>query len=458
MDDLICVLKDRASTRSEIEALQRPQASLPEIVSAASRLGLAIGVLLVEFQLRRRAELPTSWPPCPKCGKRLESKGFGERVMLTPLGEVRWRRRLGRCPDRCEIGQVVAPLDEELGIRPGERTSAEVRRLGCALAVFLPFELTAWFLAQTTGVRVGSSTVWEWLQDAGRHAMARLETELKALAEGAMPPPEVLDPELAALPLVCGADGVMVPLRPRAGTPEGQTTWREIKIGIFARLGRRLTQKGKEVVQLHRRRLVAVLGKPKELEARLRLEGLRQGMGNATVVCWVSDGGRWLWPIVRRVFTDVANFRGVLDFYHAAQNLWKRVEPYFAGQQRAALAYFHRARRVLRRGQPDDLLADLLKAADDPRLPAEAQQSLAKLYRYLSRYRPYIDYAKTKQLGLPLGSGMVESACKWLIQQRFKCVGMRWSEQGFNHLLHLRLAWVNGRFDDLFFRPGWVPQ
>lgn len=27
---------------------------------------------------------------------------------------------------------------------------------------------------------------------------------------------------------------------------------------------------------------------------------------------------------------------------------------------------------------------------------------------------------------------------------------MRWSEDGFNHLLHLQLAWVNGRFDKLF--------
>jgi hypothetical protein len=55
-----------------------------------------------------------------------------------------------------------------------------------------------------------------------------------------------------------------------------------------------------------------------------------------------------------------------------------------------------------------------------------------------------------KALGLPLGSGMVESACKWLIQQRFKGVGMRWSEEGFNHLLHLRLAWVNGSFEALW--------
>ena len=53
-------------------------------------------------------------------------------------------------------------------------------------------------------------------------------------------------------------------------------------------------------------------------------------------------------------------------------------------------------------------------------------------------------------LSLPIGSGMVESACKWLIQQRFKGVGRRWSEEGFNHLLHVRLAWVNGSFEALF--------
>lgn len=42
------------------------------------------------------------------------------------------------------------------------------------------------------------------------------------------------------------------------------------------------------------------------------------------------------------------------------------------------------------------------------------------------------------------------SSLALLIQQRFKGVGMRWSKDGFKHLLHLRLAWVNGRFGDLF--------
>jgi hypothetical protein len=82
--------------------------------------------------------------------------------------------------------------------------------------------------------------------------------------------------------------------------------------------------------------------------------------------------------------------------------------------------------------------------------PPTARDTVCTVYAYLQRHREHIDYAKYKELGLPLGSGMVESACKWLIQQRFKGVGMRWSEDGFNHLLHLRLAWINGRWEALF--------
>jgi hypothetical protein len=62
----------------------------------------------------------------------------------------------------------------------------------------------------------------------------------------------------------------------------------------------------------------------------------------------------------------------------------------------------------------------------------------------------HIHYRDFERQQLPLGSGMVESACKWSIQQRFKGVGMGWSESSFNHLPILRVAWVNQRFDSLF--------
>src|SRR5712692_1663812 len=134
----------------------------------------------------------------------------------------------------------------------------------------------------------------------------------------------------------------------------------------------------------------------------------------------------------------------------AVQQLWKGAAAWLDGRTSSARRWFIWARHRLRHGNPDGVLADLDDALELEGLPATARDTLTTVYAYLQRHRDHINYAAYKALGLPLGSGMVESACKWLIQQRFKGVGMRWSEDGFNHLLHLRLAWVNGSFEALF--------
>lgn len=141
---------------------------------------------------------------------------------------------------------------------------------------------------------------------------------------------------------------------------------------------------------------------------------------------------------------------GILDFSHAVQYLWKGAAAWLDGRTTRACRWFGWARHRLRHGQPDGVLADVGEALAVESLPASARETLTALYAYLERHRDHIDYAKDKDLGLPMGSGMVERACKWLIQQRFKGVGMRWSEDGFHHLLPLRLAWVNGSFEALF--------
>lgn len=107
-------------------------------------------------------------------------------------------------------------------------------------------------------------------------------------------------------------------------------------------------------------------------------------------------------------------------------------------------------RHQLRHGHSEQVIAQLAHSIEFRQFSASVLNTLSNVHDYLYTHRAHINYKQFKALGLPLGSGMVESACKWLIQQRFKGVGMRWSEEGFNHLLHLRLAWVNERFDDLF--------
>jgi hypothetical protein len=78
-------------------------------------------------------------------------------------------------------------------------------------------------------------------------------------AQGHEPTPEPLTAEQVALPLALGADGVMVPFRPDAGTPRGKIRWREVKVGVLARVGQHRTRTGQVVTRLAQRRLVAVL-------------------------------------------------------------------------------------------------------------------------------------------------------------------------------------------------------
>ena len=437
---------DDPSWQRWLRAVEEAQ-TLTELLLAVWPLARLMAIHLVESVLAERAQRPTSWPRCPACGALLESKGFVQRHITSLFGPIRWRRRVGRCPQGCASGQV-APLDEELGGQPHQRTSGALQGLGCALAVFVPFATAAKLLSWSSAPSVSPCALWHWVQAAGPRAMATLQGPLDAVARGELPPEEPLEAELATLPLALGADGVLVPFRPAGGQPTGKTAWREVKVGVLARLGQHRTRTGKVVARLYQRRLVAVLGDIDALKPRLWFEAVRQGILHAPQVVWLSDGARGLWRLFEERFSTHAT--GILDFYHAVQNLWKGAAAWLDGRTSRARTWLGWARHRLRHGKPDGVLADLADALEVEGLPDSARETLMTVYAYLDRHRDHIDYEAYKALGLPLGSGMVESACKWLIQQRFKGVGMRWSEEGCNHLLHLRLAWVNGSFETLF--------
>src|SRR5262252_4571645 len=292
--------------------------SLAALILAAWQVARVLTVHLVEAVLAERARHPTLWPRCPQCGAGMRSKGFAKRQITSLFGPIQWRRRVGRCPHGCETPQV-APLDEALGVQPHQRTSGELQALGCALAVFVPFATAARLLGWYSGGVVSPRAVWGWVQAAGYQAMAHLQADLATVAQGHEPTPEPLAADLAALPLALGADGVMVPFRPAGGQPTGKIRWREIKVGVLARLGQHRTRTGHLVTRLQQRRLVAVLGDIELLTPRLWLEALRQSIRSASRVVWLSDGGRGFWRLFEEQFSEYAT--GVLDFYHAAQHL-----------------------------------------------------------------------------------------------------------------------------------------
>lgn len=431
-----------------LQARLQSAASIGGLVLAAWQIGLWVARAVVHEELEKRAIAPTQWGVCPLCGHRLRSKGFVQRQLLTLVGLVKWRRRVGRCPQGCP-GRQRVPLDDALGIAPYQQTSTEVQRLGCLLAVLLPYDLAAWLLGQLSGIRVSGDTLWQWVQVKGKQAVQALQVQLSDAAAGQFPKPEPLLPAVTELPLVIAADGVKIAFRPQPGTPRGKRDWREVKIAVLARLGHRLTRAGKPVHCFSQRRLVAVLGNIEVFQAHLSLETHRQSLETAPQVIWLSDGARGFWGLFERCFADCAT--GILDFYHAASYLWTAAITYQDGNPaRTPQMWFERLRYQLRHGFVHRIIKELNWLSKRDSTAAETKPVLEKVRDYLITHREHMRYRQFKKQGFPLGSGIVESACMWFIQQRFKGSGMRWSEDGFNHLLQLRLAWTNHRFDALF--------
>ena len=67
---------------------------------------------------------------------------------------------------------------------------------------------------------------------------------------------------------------------------------------------------------------------------------------------------------------------------------------------------------------------------------------------YFRKHRDRMRYQRFAAEGLPIGSGVVEAACKTLVSQRMKLSGMRWREDGGQAILTLR-GWTQSgdRFD-----------
>jgi hypothetical protein len=81
--------------------------TLPALILAAWALARVLAGHLVASVLAERARRPTLWPCCPQCGASMRSKGFVKRQVLSLMGPLQGRRRVGRCPQGGATPQVA---------------------------------------------------------------------------------------------------------------------------------------------------------------------------------------------------------------------------------------------------------------------------------------------------------------------------------------------------------------
>ena len=250
--------------------------------------------------------------------------------------------------------------------------------------------------------------------------------------------------------LAVGRDGIMIPIRSEKTYKEGAVG----TVSVYDRRGRRLG-----TVYLGQMPEAFQTTLSEEL-SRLVTELLEEWDGRWPRLAYVTDAGYHPTEYFDNVLTQMEHPRHprrllewiwVVDFYHATEYLAKLAAVLF-DDPRAARAWQRRMRRMLKR-EPNAVFRILHSAAkyySERRLTGKEEEAYRKAYQYLNNHKAYMDYQKYRHLGLPIGSGITEAACKTVFTQRFKESGMSWGIEGGGVILTLRLATLSGVWETVY--------
>jgi len=183
-----------------------------------------------------------------------------------------------------------------------------------------------------------------------------------------------------------------------------------------------------------------------EMGPLLRRQGAQVGLDRAEVWVAITDGGGGLEDFVRANFPRVEAV--ILDFYHAATHLKEAADAVHGAETPHAKALFESWKTALK--EDPQGAKKVIRAVRYRRDQAEgpARKTLTTVAKYLASMQSGMEYHAYKSMGLPIGSGVVEAACKTLVNERLKQSGMRWTIRGGQAILTLRSHMQSDRWEN----------
>lgn len=265
----------------------------------------------------------------------------------------------------------------------------------------------------------------------GKSANDIIEEEVKRIET------EAPQPTVKPQQVVVSADGAMVLLT------NGE--WREVKtmaVGEFDTMWQAKTKK--MITKTKNISYFSRLENADDFSRSALYEWQRRGVEQAEKVVAVNDGAVWIQSFLDYLCPQATR---VIDFAHA-QSYLATIGKAIHGQQTVQFQqwYAHMSHQLAHK-PPQRTLSDLeflqKQHANHP-----LSETLEHALAYLQRRREMIDYAHFTQAHLPIGSGMVESGQKVVVQRRFKQAGMRWAQSSLNPMLALRTTVCNKSWSD----------
>lgn len=174
----------------------------------------------------------------------------------------------------------------------------------------------------------------------------------------------------------------------------------------------------------------------------------RLGAAEALSVTFICDGAPWIWDRIPGIIDlaglqDVPTYQ-VLDCCHAVHHVSMALASLGLNREQRNPMY-RQLRSQLRNGQWQQVVETLSELQDPEEPIAELETEISYLRRHGEAGR--LMYVRYKQLGLPCGSGAIESGIRRVINLRLKSNAMFWKSDHAESMLQVRSQVVPDQWD-----------
>jgi hypothetical protein len=369
---------------------------------------------------------------------------------LSSAGPVRVERHLYRPAGRNT--KSICPLELRAGLINGYWTPRAARH-GAFVLAQLPARTAEALFAELGTMQPSRSTLDRLPRRLSAHWEAhRPDWEAALQTQETVP--------AAATTLAISVDGVMAPLKPQAAEraeraakrtapgkqASGPTGYREVGCGtltLYDGEGARL-----QTVQYAR------MPEPKKVTLAEQLQAEAHAVLRARpALCrvYLADGAATNWELLaeieRALGGNPTQSVQIVDFYHACEHLKGGCDAIWGESTPDSHAQFARLRTLLKEaeGGAERIIRTLHYHGG--RATGTRQKRIRAALTYFRHQQDRMQYAAYQRQHLPIGSGVVEAACKTLVTQRLKGSGMAWTPAGGQAILTLRSLLQSGRWD-----------
>jgi hypothetical protein len=318
----------------------------------------------------------------------------------------------------------VRLLPEAIGVRPRGRSKRLERVLtdfGCEHS----FKHASARVLEHYGFEINASAVREATLDHAQRAEQILQQEYEE--------PYRALPATGAQFVIAEADGSMVCTVAR-GPRKGKRPrdWKEIRLTAAQAAGSKETF------------YAATFGDVDEVGRRWGHCAKDAGRGLNSQIHALGDGAEWIRLQTQEVFRQQGTF--LCDYFHVSEYLGAAA---LTCRSKTPDRWRRTQQERLKRGALAKVVDALAEHLEPPGTPEELAP-VRNAHRYLTNRTDCLDYPRALRLGLPIGSGMIESGHRHILQARLKKAGAAWLINNADRIANLRVLRANGQWLSLW--------